>query len=650
MSVLQICLEVSSDNNCLSESLREKQYDALYKPLASYLYKHPKFLVSMSFSGSQIEFLEDKHPEMLEMLKELTSRNQVEIIGGGFYDPIFPLLFPVDRSGQIEKMNAKLRSTIGKRPRGMTVYGSIWEPSLITPFQSCGMEYVNLDSTLIPSTAKGFFPVITSEHGKAIKILPIYKTFLPEEDETGEMWIARIKKVVRKDLEDADNKDFDPVVTIALSPEKFPELIKSKAFSSIEEAFSIADTTEDVHFTLPQLYLKTARKFIPAYIPSGMDWDIAQWARKIYEKCENKTRFPITIRDFLNTYRQNNHLYERMMYVSMLISQCHGGDKMRKKAAQEKLWESQAGYNFVELPYGVPALQSKQQAAYRILNEAEKLIRDSQKTPESVTSYDYNSDGLNEYVCQMEKFHAVISRISGQICELDLFNSGSDYASSLSRIKQFDSCNDNYSRGILVEHLLDDKDMKNYMNAKPFESCVFSNVLFAEKKLELRKNTIQLTGNGSFSALQVPVSLKKNYIISSNGFVVQYILKNETPLPLKGYFVVEANFAEIRYNAELVLNGKRTVVPEKSSYNTDKGVSMLYIKDVENKNSFLFEPNEEAGFCTNYITFKRPDGQGNVSENAHTLTASFYWNVELAGQRAIEKTVNFTIVPERKYR
>ncbi|MCR5763083.1 MAG: DUF1926 domain-containing protein, partial [Treponema sp.] len=649
-SVLQICLELASDNSCLSNSLREDQYNSLYKSFVSYLYKHPKFLVSMSFSGAQIEFLEDKHPEMLEMLKELTSRNQVEIIGGGFYNPIFPLLFPVDRSGQIEKMNAKLRSTIGKRPRGMSVYGSIWETSLITPFQSCGMEYVHLDSTLIPSTAKGFFPIITSEHGKSIKVLPVYKNFLPEENESGEEWISRIKKIVYKDLGDGENSDFDPVVTISLPPEKYPELVKTKAFSHIEDAFSLADDTGNVNFTLPQQYIKNARKFIPAYIPSGMDWEIARWARKIYEKCENKTRFPITIRDFLNTYHQNDQLYERMMYVSMLISQSHGGDKMRKKAAQEKLWESQAGYNFVEMPSGVPALQNRQQSAYRILNEAEKLIRESHKTPESVTSYDYNSDGLNEYVCQMENFHAVISRVSGQICELDLFNSGSDYASSLSRIKKFDGFNDNYNRGILVEHLLDEKNMNSYMNSKPFESSVFSNVLFSEKKLELRKNTIQLTGNGSFSSLQVPVSLKKNYIISSNGFVVQYILKNETPLPLKGFFVVEANLAEIRYNTELVLNGNRTSVPEKESFNVEKGVSMLYIKDTENKNSFLFEPNEESGFCTNYIAFNRPDGQENISENAHTLTASLYWNIELAGQRAIEKTINFTIVPERKYR
>lgn len=649
MGVLQICLELSSDNEYLSNSLREERYNSLYKHFVSYLYKHPKFLVAMSFSGEQIDYFEEKHPEILELLQELTSRNQVEIIGGGYYDPVFPLLFPVDRSGQIEKMNAKIRSTIGKRPRGMSLYGSIWEPSLITPFQSCGMEYIHLDSTLVPSTAKGYFPIITSEHGKSIKILPFYKDFLPGKDEEGEQWISRIKKAVHKDLNNEENESFDPVVTISISPDKYIDFVESKAFSYINNHF--ADSEFDgIKFTLPQLYLKNAKKFIPAYIPAGMDWQIAQWARKVFEKCENKSRFPITIRDFLNTYRQNNHLYERMMYVSMLISQSHGGDKMRKKAAQEKLWEAQAGYNFVELPYGVPALQEKQQAAYKILNEAERLIRDSHKISESVsvTSFDYNSDGLNEYICQMGKFHAVISPVSGQICELDLFNSGSDYASSLSRLQQFDDFNDNYDRGILVEHLLDDKDMKNYIQSKTFCSGVFSKVLFSEKKFETRKNEIRLMGKGRFSSLQIPVSLEKHYMISSNGFAVQYILTNESPLPLKGFFVVEANFADIQYNAEIVLNANRKAINDKSSYNVEKGVSVLYIKDTGNKNSFIFEPNEESGFCTNYISFKRPDGQGNVKENAHTLTASFYWNVELAVGRAIEKTVNFTIVPEKK--
>ena len=53
-----------------------------------------------------------------------------------------------------------------------------------------------------------------------------------------------------------------------------------------------------------------------------------------------------------------------------------------------------------------------------------------------------------------------------------------------------------------------------------------------------------MEGRGEFSSDQLPVVLRKNYIASSSGIIVQYILKNDSPLPLKALFVVESNFAQ----------------------------------------------------------------------------------------------------------
>ena len=40
-------------------------------------------------------------------------------------------LFPQDRTGQIELMTSEIRQRVGKRPRGMTVFNSIWDNNLI---------------------------------------------------------------------------------------------------------------------------------------------------------------------------------------------------------------------------------------------------------------------------------------------------------------------------------------------------------------------------------------------------------------------------------------------------------------------------------------------------------------------------------------
>ncbi len=651
MSVLHICLEL--DSGCGSSagtSFYDECYQKVYKQFLAFLYSHPKFPLTISFTGEQLSYYEETYPEAIQILRELTSRHQVEVLGGGYYSPIFPLLFPVDRSGQIEKMSALLRATVGKRPRGMTLFGSIWDPSLVTTFQSCGMEYVLLDSTLIPSACRGCYPLITSEQGKTLKVLPLHAEFRPAPDEKGEAWIARVQRAVSKDCGDGDC-DFDPVAVISLPVEHAQEFIKSECFKYINTL--IEDSTQcQVKFDLPQLYLKGARRFLPSYIPAGMDGQVSQWARKVYEKCENKSRFPVTIYDFLNTYRQNRHLYERMMYISMIISQCHGGDKQRKRFAQEKLWEAQCGSNYVALPLGIPAIAEKRQNAYRILNESEKMIRDSYDFSESLTNFDYNGDGLNEYICQTEKFHAVISPLAGQVSELDIIGVSSNYAASLSRIAQFDKQEDAYSRGMFVEHLFEPQEIQDYFAQKPVGSGIFSQVLFSEKKFDGRRREIQMEGRGTFSAMHLPVSLRKTFIISSSGFSVQYILKNESPFPLKGVLVVESNFAQTdfaqgaqQYSAELILRGNKKAVPADSPYTADGGVSLLQIVDNADRISFLFEPNEECGFSSATIPFRRLDAGNKIREVSRTLVAGFFWNVDLAADRAMEKTINLSIMP-----
>jgi len=279
-------------------------------------------------------------------------------------------------------------------------------------------------------------------------------------------------------------------------------------------------------------------------------------------------------------------------------------------------------------------------------------VRDSYAFSESLTNFDYNGDGLNEYICQMEKFHAVISPLSGQVSELDIIGASANYAASLSRIQQFDKVTDAYSRGLFVEHLFEPQDIQNYFSQKPSGTGIFSQVLFTEKKFDCRRREIQMEGRGTFSSLHLPVTLRKNFIISSSGFSVQYILKNESPFPLKGVLVVEANFAQTQfdreiqqYSSELILKGSKKTVPADSSYTADSGVSLIQVVDNADRISFLFEPNEACGFSCADIPFRRLDCENKLREVSRTFVVSLFWAVDLAADRAMEKTVNLSIMP-----
>ena len=256
----------------------------------------------------------------------------------------------------------------------------------------------------------------------------------------------------------------------------------------------------------------------------------------------------------------------------------------------------------------------------------------------------------------MEKYNAVISPIAGTVLELDIIKGGGNYADSLNRIEQFDSVNDDYERGLFVEHLLETKDKEKYIKGLPTGNGIFSQVKFEEKKFESQRNEIQMEGRGDFSAMQQPVSLRKNFIVTPNGFSIQYILKNESPLSLKAVLIVESNFAQTefieekksQYEGELIINGAKKQIECNDHFTTDSGVSVLQITDTIGNTTFVFEPNEDAGFMCNHFSFKRPDGTGKNPEASRTFTVGFFWDVDLSANMEMEKTINFTIIPTKR--
>ena len=201
MGSIHICYSLKSSRlGPNQKEIFEKDYINVYKPAAKFLYAHPDFKMSFAFNGVQIDFLQKEYPEFIEILHELISRKQIEILGGGYYDPAFPLLFPMDRTGQIELLTSTLRSITGKRPRGINICASIWDYSLVSCFNNCGMDYVLLDDSLIPVEKQKFIPLIMSDKGKTISILPLCQEFKPEIQGDPKDYLNGILKKDRKSV------------------------------------------------------------------------------------------------------------------------------------------------------------------------------------------------------------------------------------------------------------------------------------------------------------------------------------------------------------------------------------------------------------------------------------------------------------------
>ncbi|MCI6809644.1 MAG: DUF1926 domain-containing protein [Spirochaetia bacterium] len=623
----------------------EKDYKSIYAPLIKFLFSHPNFKFNISCSGAEISFLKKRHNELFTVCKTMIERNQMELLGGGFYNPVLPLLYPVDRNGQIDMLSSEIRQTFGKRPRGAAIFGDIWDASLVNTFNTCGIEYVYLDSEIIPSNKRKFLPLIVSDFGKSIDIYPTYENLVPNKKTEIVDFVQEILKMAEK----MDRKDsyfqFSPnrIISISLTHAQIEELINCKWFEKLNSYLEANDTK--LKLINPTEYRKENETKVSCHLSTGI-------SSKISELMD----YGNTIYDYLETKPNSKALYNRILYVQMMVNQ-YKGDKMRKKDARDKLWEAQNGQAIVCCNEQVDSNYHNRQEAYRALMEAEKILRDDSFKP-SITCFDYDYDGLNEYVCRMENYFAMVSLFSGSINELDVLKNTGNYADNLKRRSEYDGCSDDYTKGIFVDHIFNEVQFDSYVNGLPAGDGVFSRVKYSELKFSRHHNEIQLCANALFGASKQPVYLRKKYIINPTGMNVQYIIKNLSDKPLKAKFAVESNFAnldfdanDIKYfNVEVADSQFVRVVDAKKStldlYKKDllKNVDVVRLTDNERGVSFSFEPNENCGYHFQPVIINRPKKESSKLTPVHmSFTSTLYWDINIEPGKDTEKNLNFTI-------
>ena len=642
----------------------EKNYQAVYKTIAKFLFSHSELSFTFSFLGDQFAYIKKRHPEFFVLLKEMIDRKQVEILGGGYYNPVMPLLYPIDRNGQIEMLSSEIRNATGKLPRGLSLFADCWDSSLINNCHSTGMEYVLLEETMVPNNKNKFLPIVMSEIGKSVEIYVVSNRLNPVLFETPEEFLAELINTVEKCEKKNAYVQFQPdrIVNIRFTHAQLEQLLEKKWFEKILNLIETDETYQKIKFATPSVYRKKDKTSIPYFVSHGIQSDVAKWIKHPFIESDNKNNTQFTVYDFLETYPQSKDLYNRVLYVSMLVNQFKK-DRMRKKIAREKLWAAQSGIGFLCTSKGVFSNSTSRQQAYKNLMEAEKILRDSGKFTESISSFDYDGDGFNEYICRMQNYFGCIKLLGGALQELEVIKNTGNYADNFSRVAEYDGYDDGYKRGLFIDHIFTEQQFEKYIKNEPTGDGIFSKINYTELKFKKTHNEIFLCANACFGASKQQINLRKKYVINSTGMYVQYILKNESDKKLSAKFIVESNIAHTNfdldnpyyYNLEIANdNSKININTQESALDLFKNndlnnVNVVRITDQKNGVSFCFEPNEDCSYCYNPVYFKRPIFN---SEEPVCVTMSFasslIWDVEIEPGMEIEKTVNFSIMNVRK--
>jgi alpha-amylase len=334
----------------------EQAYQKSYAPFVRALLQHPRIRLSLHFSGILLEWLEKHHSEYFQQLRELTRRSQVELVGGGYYEPILSVISDVDKLAQLRKLADYISHHFGVAPRGAWVAERVWEPTLPRPLTEAGVDYVVLDDThflaagLQPGELRGTY--VTEEDGQPLRLIPSLQAFrytIPFQEP------AETLRILREGV-DQPGALFamgDDCEKFGVWPGTYDHVFKNgwmeRFLTALENSADWLETTTvsdylRSHAPLGRIYLPTAS------YAEMMEWALPTTAFAEFEACLGESerlphgeRFRRFLRggfwrNFLSKYAEANQLQKQVLRESQrlqVLSGAAAGDAEKTKVLAE---------------------------------------------------------------------------------------------------------------------------------------------------------------------------------------------------------------------------------------------------------------------------------------------------------------------------
>ncbi|GAC1622175.1 MAG: DUF1926 domain-containing protein [Candidatus Acidiferrum sp.] len=158
------------------EHVFERCYQTSYLPFIDLLEKYPAVHMGLHYSGPLLAWIGANHPEYILRLKKLSASGQIELVGGGFYEPILVSIPSEDQREQITRLSDYIESHFGQRPSGAWLAERVWEPQLPSVLAEAGVAYTIVDD--IHFLSAGFEPedlfgaYLAEDRGKSVWLFP----------------------------------------------------------------------------------------------------------------------------------------------------------------------------------------------------------------------------------------------------------------------------------------------------------------------------------------------------------------------------------------------------------------------------------------------------------------------------------------------
>jgi 4-alpha-glucanotransferase len=414
------------------EHVFEEIFKICYQPYFKVLKQFPEIKTAAHFSGPLLEWLKQNRPDYLKMLRGLVAEGRLEILSGGFYEPLLSTLPEQDAIGQIRMMNRFIEAEFGCVPRGLWLAERIWSPDLPRIIASAGIEYTVVDDThfyysgLEERQIQGYY--ITERLGNPLFVFPISKALryaipfkMPEETLTA---LGRAKD----ELGFTGMTYADDGEKFGSWPETFDWVYKEKwlekFFTAMRDNSHWVETVTfseyiDAHPPTGRVYLPMASydEMMEWSLPTNAAWKFKHLKEELQSKDVAEERYKLFLRggqwdNFLTKYEESNLLHKKMLHVSRKVSGLSPEDAESSGALRE-LFRGQCNCAQWHGLFGGLYLNYLRHALYHHLIAAENLVDETTGRDFTVETLDYNLDGREEILVSNRKMNVCVAPAYG---------------------------------------------------------------------------------------------------------------------------------------------------------------------------------------------------------------------------------------------
>ena len=441
------------------DDVMERAYQQSYSPFVGVLERHPAIRMGLHYSGVLLEWLERAHPEYFEQLRALVKRGQIEIVGGGFYEPILAVIPPEDRLEQITRLADYIEKHFGQRPKGAWLAERVWEPQLPSSLAAAGVEYTLVDDNHFLGAGfelEQLFGYYTAEDQcQWVKLLPGLKLLRYLIPFRGVEETTQFLRRAAADHPGGFASMGDDMEKFGVWPGTYNLCYRDgwlqKFFSELERNSDWLETSTP--FDSVTSHAPFGRADLPtASYTEMMEWSLPTPVRTRYHALTDEfANRPADLpflrggiwRNFFSKYGESNLLHKKMQHVSAKVrrlDQSRRHDKAFLAARDEAktlVLRSQCNDAYWHGVFGGLYSPHLRTALWRSLVQAEAIadaLTHRGKQHSDVTTMDFNADGRDEIYFYSDRYGALLVPHDGAtMSAIDCRQSNAALINSLSR-------------------------------------------------------------------------------------------------------------------------------------------------------------------------------------------------------------------------